>query len=181
MSKNYILLIVGKSGSGKSTLCKYMEDEYGLKEVKSFTTRPQRKRDDTSHVFVSDGVFDTFDDLCAYTVFDGYKYGARISQVDECDMYVIDVQGLEYFLKTYTGKKIPMPIYIYSSTPVRKDRMRERGDSDEKIMGRLEHDIKAFENINDYAMRTYINDDMSMKDIKYIAKDLYDDFFREKE
>ena len=35
MKDKYIVLLVGKSGTGKSTICQYLEDMYGLREVKS--------------------------------------------------------------------------------------------------------------------------------------------------
>ena len=70
-NNRYVLLIVGKSGSGKSALCNYMEKTYGLKQVKSYTTRLCRGLEDNTHTFVTDEEFDKLTDMCAYTVFDG--------------------------------------------------------------------------------------------------------------
>ena len=46
----YIILIVGKSGSGKSTICDRLEQEYGLNQVKSYTTRPRRGANEWTYI-----------------------------------------------------------------------------------------------------------------------------------
>ena len=113
MRKDFIVLIVGESGSGKSEICRYLEDKYKLKEVKSYTTRPKRNEDDNSHIFVTDYDFDNvLDDIVAYTEYNGYKYCATEKQIEDCDTYIIDPDGIEYFFKEYTGKKIPMVVHI---------------------------------------------------------------------
>ena len=90
MKDKYIVLVVGESGSGKSTICNLLTTRYGLKQVESYTTRPMRYEGESGHTFVNDAEFDALDNMCAYTVFDGYKYGATQEQVDNADLYVID-------------------------------------------------------------------------------------------
>lgn len=178
MKNNYVLLIVGKSGSGKSTLCKYMEETYGLKQVRSYTTRPCRGSDDDTHIFVNDEKFDTLtDDMCAYTLFDGHRYCATNRQVDECDLYVIDVAGIEYFLKTYKGKKIPIVVHIEANDAQLYHRMLKRGDKITDIMRRMEHDKIAFLDVNKYATETCYNS--FPEDIETIGNVLYHKYFKE--
>lgn len=157
MEQEYIILIVGKSGSGKSAVCRYLEDRYGMKEVKSYTTRPPRGKTDTTHIFVTQYEFDTLQDLCGYTYYNGYEYGATSSQIDRADLYVIDVNGIKYFLKKYRGRKIPIVIYIYADERTREIRMADRGDDKDSIIERIQSDNMAFAYVGDYATYTLDN------------------------
>lgn len=181
MKDKYIVLLVGKSGTGKSTICQYLENMYELKEVKSYTTRPKRNSGDTSHKFVDEETFDDIisnDGVCAYTEFNGYKYCATSHQIDNSDLYIVDPNGVDYFIKNYSGRKIPMVVYIDSPFDVRKDRMRLRGDSEDRIESRIKHDEIAFKDIDNYAMRLY-NNRIKVDDVITIGDDIYNMFFRE--
>lgn len=181
MKDKYIVLLVGKSGTGKSTICQYLENMYGLKEVKSYTTRPKRNSGDTSHKFVDEETFDDIisnDGVCAYTEFNGYKYCTTNHQIDNSDLYIVDPKGVDYFMKDYSGRKIPMVVCVDSPLDVRKDRMRLRGDSEDKIKSRIEHDEMAFKDIDNYAMRLY-NNRIKVDDVITIGDDIYNMFFRE--
>lgn len=182
MRKDFIVLVVGESGSGKSEICRYLEDKYGLKEVKSYTTRPKRNEDDKSHIFVTDYDFDNvLDDIVAYTEYNGYKYCATAEQIKDCDTYIIDPDGIEYFFKEYTGKKIPMVVHISAPEEIRKGRMLGRGHTIGAVETRLEIDAEKFANVRDYAVFTYANTDNGMEDVYDIGEDIYNTFFREGE
>ena len=147
MDNRTIILLVGKSGSGKSTLAQYMVEHYGWKEVLSYTTRPPRYPDEDTHLFVDDPPFDELErteHICAYTEFDGYIYGATDTQVDKADIYVIDPDGVEYFLRAYQGRKVPIVVYLKAPDKLLVERMRKRGDSEEKIKARIENDKVKF-------------------------------------
>ena len=49
---NVLIALVGRSGAGKSVSAKYLEDIYGLKYLRSYTTREKRadKLDDHTYV-----------------------------------------------------------------------------------------------------------------------------------
>lgn len=148
MDNRTIVLLVGESGVGKSTLARHMTDKYGWKEVVSYTTRPPRTPDEDTHIFVNDAEFDDLmenNNICAYTEFDGYRYCATDKQVDECDIYVIDPDGVEYFYDNYRGRKVPMVVYLEADDrELLINRMKARGDSDEKIYARLLNDEIKF-------------------------------------
>lgn len=71
-----IYLIVGPSGSGKTMVANRLEEKYRLKQVLSYTERPPRFEGEGGHTFVTPEKFDKLKNLCAYTVFDGHRYGA---------------------------------------------------------------------------------------------------------
>lgn len=177
MKDKYIVLIVGKSGSGKSTICDRLTEQYGLKQVKSYTTRPRRGDGDNSHIFVNDAEFAKLENKCAYTRYDNHKYCATTEQVDNADLYIIDVDGVEYFLSHYDGRKIPMVVYIETSRDVRKARMIQRGDAEYKVMNRLRYDKTHFDNADEYAIKTYQNE--TEEDLDKIVESIYNVFFYE--
>lgn len=177
MKDKYIVLIVGESGSGKSTICDELTKRYGLKQVESYTTRPRRSEDEGGRTFISDEEFDKLEDICAYTYFDGHRYCATREQIDNSDLYIIDPYGIEYFIKEYNGRKIPMVVYIYADKRTRRKRMRKRGDKEYKIRQRIAHDESAFANVDEYAMCRYSN--VEEGGVGKIATDIYRKFFRD--
>ena len=152
MKDKYIVLIVGESGSGKSTICDELTKRYGLKQVESYTTRPRRSEDEDGHTFISDEEFKELEGICAYTYFDNHHYCATREQIDNSDLYIIDPHGIEYFIKKYNGRKIPMVVYIYADKRTRRKRMANRGDKEHKIRQRIAHDESAFANVDEYTM-----------------------------
>ena len=140
-----IYLIVGPSGVGKTTLVEQLCKKRGYVPVDSYTTRPPRTADEKGHIFVSDGEFDRlYPDMVAYTDYNGYRYGVTAEEVDNCDLYVIDPDGVEYFFEKYKGSKGAAVIWLEASEPERAARMRERGDSPDAIERRLQNDRKVF-------------------------------------
>ena len=177
MKDKYIVLIVGESGSGKATICDELTKRYGLKQVKSYTTRPRRSENEGGRTFISDEEFDKLEDICAYTYFDGYRYCATREQIDNSDLYIIDPHGIEYFIKEYNGRKIPMVVYIYADKRTRRKRMEKRGDKEYKIRQRIINDESAFANVDEYTMYRYSN--VEEGGVGKIATDIYRKFFRD--
>lgn len=139
-----IYCIVGPSGSGKTTIAEALQERYGWKTIESYTTRPPRYEGETGHVFVSEEEFKSLGEMCAYTKFDGHEYGVTADIVDKSDLYVIDPPGLEMVREKYHGEKGIQVIGLYVPVDVLARRMRLRGDSEEKIHGRLVHDVEVF-------------------------------------
>jgi guanylate kinase len=139
-TNNKIILMIGRSGSGKTTISNILCEKYGLKSVESYTTRPKRSDDEKGHIFVTKEEFDKLDDKVAYTSYGGYEYCATRQQADECDIYVIDCDGIKSFFKNYRGNKQPYILFLDTSEEIAVERMRERGDSEESIQQRLQTD-----------------------------------------
>ena len=177
MRKDYIVLLMGKSGSGKSEICNYLKSTYGIKELKSYTTRPRRAVGDNSHTFVSDKEFDELVDMCAYTEYNNYRYCATDKQVEESDVYIIDPNGVEYFYKHYNGSKIPMVAYISAHEDIRRARICMRGNSRLEADERIELDRNVFKGIDDVVTYVYHNNDDSMNDVIRIGELIYHTFF----
>ena len=92
--------------------------------------------------------------MCAYTLFNGYRYCATIEQADKADIYVVDVDGVKRFKERYVKHNPARQIFVvYLDTPEweLKKRMTHRGDSPEKINSRLQHDREAFKEAADIA------------------------------
>lgn len=140
---NPLFLFVGKSASGKTTIANILSEKYEYNQVWSYTTRSPRYEKESGHIFVSEEEFNNLGELAAYTFYNGNHYGTTFEQLNECDIYVIDVPGVESLLKKYKdgGRDICI-IYFDSTVHTRIHRMLNRNDSDMQIIARLLQDEK---------------------------------------
>lgn len=146
---NKLYCVVGPSGSGKSTVTWSIEETLAkmgapcvLKAVASMTTRLPRYPGEPGHVYVSKAEFDTYE-MVAYTMFDGNEYGVPAFMLDECSLYVIDIEGVKTLRERYHGKPLVV-VYLDITPEEAARRMRVRGDSEEKIRKRLANDEVMF-------------------------------------
>ncbi len=145
-----VLLLVGKSGSGKDTIAKILSDKYGLRQLKSYTTRPRRFTTEDTHTFVTKLPEETETvKLIAYTEFNGFEYCATNVQVENSDIYVIDPDGVLYFMEHYCGSKKPVVVYIDMPWRKRFARMIGRKDGVFAAAKRIIHDHFKFKSLND--------------------------------
>lgn len=135
-----LYLFVGKSASGKTTVAEILECNYKLTTLQSYTTRPKRHESETGHTFITDVEFNNLTDIVAYTEYNGYKYCCTKQQIDEADIYVIDVPGVKTLLEKYQTKRPIMILYFDTTVTTRIDRMINRGASDTEIVSRLYND-----------------------------------------
>ena len=108
--------------------------------------------------------------MVAYTYYNGNHYWATQNDVLTHDLYIIDVPGINYFKKHYKGEKPYVTLQIYAPESICKQRMIDRGDSEEDANRRIEYDRIAFANIE--ADAVFENDDLE-KCIKEIANYLF--------
>lgn len=135
-----LFLFVGKSASGKTTIATLLEEKYGLIQVESYTTRKPRYYGERGHVFISDAAFDKLVNLAAYTEYNGHRYGTTCEQLDGCDLYVVDVPGVETLLEAYDETRPIHIIYFDAGVRTRILRMIDRHDSDMAVINRLLQD-----------------------------------------
>ncbi|MBQ8248071.1 MAG: AAA family ATPase [Lachnospiraceae bacterium] len=142
-----IYCIIGPSGSGKTSVANRMSDLYGYSVVRSYTTRPPRYEGEDGYIFVSSQQFNMLGRMYAYTEFDGNEYGVTGDLLDSNDLYIIDPAGAEALRKEYEGTKGIVVIGLCIDKSISEQRMRLRGDTEEKIQRRLSNDEKAFESM----------------------------------
>lgn len=150
-----LIVLIGVSGSGKTSLVNKVSKKYGYTVLKSYTTRAPRENDEadlTSHTFCSMEEAAFFSDqkqIVCSTWFAGNFYFSTQSQLDSSDLYVCDVNGLKDLYHNYRNRPI-LSIYLDVDSSIVADRMNKRGDSDEDIFKRLQHDAEAFKDAKDY-------------------------------
>ena len=162
--------IVGPSGSGKSTVTwaiqKGLEEINAtrvLKPVESMTTRPPRYPGEPGHVYVSKEEFDTYE-MVAYTMFDGNEYGVPAEMLDECDFYVIDIDGVKTLRKRYKGKELVV-VYLDITPEEAAKRMYDRGASEAEVNKRLANDAIKFADLDGLAADYIINANCNKKEV----------------
>ena len=180
---NNIFLIVGCSGSGKTTITEQLEQQYGLKSIQSYTTRQPRYDGETGHTFVSDEEFDKLTDMVAYTEFDSKRYCATAEQVENNDLYVIDPKGIDFFMKSYKGNKIPKVIFISSDLTTRYERMVRRAEvkgstyieAVDIALGRIKNDVNEFyDYIHNRASIDYIVNNNQNDNLNNVVNKIYE-------
>lgn len=138
-----LFLFCGRSASGKTTVADNLVNRHGYRQVESYTTRKPRFDGEIGHIFVLDKDFDNLGELAAYTEYNGFRYGTTWEQLNECDIYVIDVPGIQTLLEKSENYNRPIAIIYFDSTVhTRINRMLDRGDSDISIISRLLQDEK---------------------------------------
>lgn len=159
--RNELVCIIGPSGSGKDTLQNLLcsiplqsdkQEEFSyLKPIISYTTRPRRKGERDTHQFTNPEVRPDKKDMIAYTLYNGYEYWATYQQANDCDVYIIDPQGLETLISTsaLTPKKL-FVVYLQVHWWLRFWRVAKRNSVFYAIK-RLIADHKHFKNCKDYS------------------------------
>jgi guanylate kinase len=138
---------MGKSGVGKDTIVNELCAKYGLTRIVSYTTRPRRGIEDT-HYFVDDYLDwcneHPNDHIVAYSEFAKHEYWVTQRMVDAKDLYIVDLKGLDWLRKCYTGHKYIKVIYLTAPWYQRFFNMLGRGDGPVKAAKRLVYDARAF-------------------------------------
>ena len=138
-----LFLFCGRSASGKTTIANMLSEKYGYVQVESYTTRKPRFDGESGHIFVSEDEFKNLGELAAYTYYNYNHYGTTFKQLEESDIYVVDVPGIETLLSKLKDDKRPICVlYFKASAYNRILRMIDRGDSDMMIISRLLQDEK---------------------------------------
>lgn len=135
-----LFLFVGKSASGKTTIANMLEEKYMFNQVQSYTTRTPRYDGETGHIFLTEDEFNNLEDIVSYTLYNGNQYGTTTSLLDQNDIFVVDVPGVESLLQKYKTNRPICIIYFDANVATRIRRMINRNDSDMAIIARLLQD-----------------------------------------
>lgn len=175
-----LCLIIGRGASGKSTLARKTAKDLNLKIVRSYTTRPPRNKQEKSgisdHYFISaDDVLKFKDKIVAYTEINGYEYFTTTDELDSCDLYVIDPNGVEY-LKAAAGDRYDLvTVYVNVPADIAKERARLRGDNMEIFRRRRQDENEQFSDFEknkawDYCIVNDGNLEDSVKELEWILQ-----------
>jgi guanylate kinase len=178
---NAKVLLVGKSGSGKDTVQDYLVSKYGLKPLLSYTTRKKRFSEENTHTFITVQEYEDLkrhEEIIAYTFYNGNHYFATKKQFEEADIYIIDLDGVEYISKLNLELETPY-IVIYLDVPedIRRQRMEARNDDTTAIEERLQYDEDAFREINrwcNYSIQNLDSEETAESIAKMIGVAKYD-------
>ncbi len=111
-----IFAIVGPSGCGKSTLVRFLEEEVGIPQLVSHTTRAMRPGEEQGreHWFDEDICMPSREKMLAYANFGGYHYWVALSQLDDYDVctYIIDEDALVEMIDKFGDRYEIVPIYV---------------------------------------------------------------------
>lgn len=148
-----LFCIIGRSASGKSSLTKTVAKDFGLKVVKSYTTRPMREGEteqNSDHYFISDDEVKFYkNQMIAYTEINGYKYFTTTDVLKQSDIYVIDPEGYQFLSKNIEKYHLNIkliPIYIKVSKDELCERAKKRGDNIQSYLKRYNSENLQFEN-----------------------------------
>ena len=160
-----LICVVGESCSGKDTIIKesisYMaisRNNIKLKPIVSYATRPIRvgETDGVEHWFISEEEAKSItsrNELLAYTYIKdpnipdkGYEYFTTVSQLEDCNLYVIDPRGLSSLMTYVNSGKIELCI-IFIDCPkwIRDIRARKRKDDIKAYKSRCSNEQRQFE------------------------------------
>ena len=168
-----LFLIVAQSGTGKTTLANMLEEQCGLRQLESYTTRAPRYEGETGHIFITEDEFENLENIIAYTVYNQFEYCATAEQLDKSDVYVIDVPGVKTLLEKYKRDRKIIIFYLSADIKTKIKRMKERGDSDSKILSRIYNDnmfswLEELEKVvgnNKQAKIVFINGNQNKDDV----------------
>jgi len=138
---NRIIVLVGPSGSGKTTVGELLTKK-GIPKLVTTTTREPREGeiDGVDYYFRKVEELDS-DDFIEQTIYNQKLYGLTKKEVTEAlknkrVVHVsLDKNGARAMKETFPKETVV--VFIYVSTEEMKKRMRNRGDSEQKISERL--------------------------------------------
>lgn len=151
-----MLAILGKTASGKTTLVNELVNNFGFKQIVTYTTRPIREGEipDITYHYISAEEFEKkklegfFAEATSYCPAQGgiWSYGTALKDIEEADdntVVIINPKGLRSLSEKGYSKNITS-LYLMARDDVLIDRLKDRGDSPAEANRRLEADKADF-------------------------------------
>lgn len=131
-NKEHVLMcIMGESSSGKDTLVNQICKTSNLTQLISYATRPQRKNEGATHIFVNEDMYEQMkqnNEIAAYTYINNSRYWSAIHQLYDSDFYIIDTIGVQSLRALNLPNLRIVTVYINVPEDIRKERAMKRGD-----------------------------------------------------
>ena len=145
-----MILLAGPSASGKTEIAKILMKDFGIRKVVTHTTRSPRigEKDGVDYHFVTREGFNHLlkdGQFVETTSFNGNLYGSSKKEVADDKVLIVDPIGLKTYLSLHDPRIVSF--YFDTSEQTRKERMLSRGDSEEAIESRIQHDREAFKDV----------------------------------
>lgn len=142
-----MIILIGASASGKTVTALKLQTKYKLVKAITTTTRDIRdgERDGVDYFFVTKEEFEkrlSENKFVESTLYNGNYYGCGIDQVEDNKVVVLDPNGLHSFMALKNKNVVSFLLVCDEST--REERMRSRGDKENKIHERLINDTNDF-------------------------------------
>ena len=147
------VILIGKAAAGKDHMRKVLEGR-GFTYGTSYTTRPPREGeiDGRDYYFISEEDFKHYAEnnfWYEYVKFNGWYYGSSIEQFkNTCNLFVMTPHCVNA-INPIDRKKCTI-IYLDIPLEIRKQRLLERGDLNDKIERRIAADERDFEGFTDF-------------------------------
>lgn len=174
-----IIILLGNSGSGKTTQIKKIEKDFNIDRIVTATTREKRpgEKDKVDYYFLSLEEFEGLKksgELLEYAEYAGNFYGTIKSELkkyagDKNGIAAVEIQGIKNIKAAYEDRCLS--IYLKISREVLVERLKMRGDSEEKIADRLSH-FSDYEKYSDYVIDGEKSEAEVYGEIKEIFKKL---------
>ena len=149
-----MIVLAGASASGKTEVAKELAKKYGITKVITTTTRKMRigEVNGRDYFFVSKERFQEMikeDRFVEYTIYNENYYGSTKDQIAPSKCVVIDPAGLRAYIALNDPNIVTF--FLDVDEKIRYQRMLTRGDKEEDVKNRIEHDRIAFkpENVAD--------------------------------
>lgn len=165
-----MIVILGKTCSGKSSVVKKLVENYGYKNIVTWTTRPKRPNEigGVDYNFCTPEEFKKLDDLgffaetTSYVMAGGNKasYGTAIEDIADDKVLVLNPEGYRHLNKLNSISIISF--LIDTPEDILVERLRKRGDSEEEMKRRLEADDRDFSGIKDEVDYILKNEDCTL-------------------
>ena len=171
IQKPLVICIIGESGSGKTTWATYIEQQYGIPMIQSYTDRPRRADNEEGHVFLEVSDFDLLkeEDMIAYTRFGDYRYCCLKQDVKQLNTYVIDEDGFDMLKQRYDDIYDIVSIRVSCDADELRNRVGEERANRDKgrfNMSDFDFDFKLYTNRDKEMTRcvvdTFVNEILSI-------------------
>lgn len=130
-NEHVLICIMGNSACGKDTLVNELCKRNGWTQLISYTTRPQRKNEGATHIFVDTDIYIAMkenNEIAAYTYINNNHYWSTIDQLYDSSFYIIDPSGVASLKALNLPNLRIVTVYINVPEDIRKERALVRGD-----------------------------------------------------